>query len=523
MSDETEDMKSQVQAAERLLRLRRAKNSLLDFTKFTMPDPENPDNHEASRYTPAKHHEVIAAALEEVEKGKIHRLIITMPPRHGKSELASRRFPAWFMGKDPYRQLIFATYNAEFAQDFGRSVRETMRMPVFQQVFPGAKLKVGSAAAGRIQTDEGGLAVFVGTGGSLTGRGADLLVIDDPIKDREEADSKSFRDKQWSWFTEVAMTRLMPGGRVVIIMTRWHEDDLIGRLTDPKNPCFNAEEAEFWKVLALPAIAGDNDPLKRKPGEALWPTQFSIETLEQIRRLNPRGFAALYQGSPTPEDGDYFKREWFKTYSPSELPPPDKLRIYAASDHAVSTAQDADKTCLMLVGLDEDENIWVLPDCWWRRARTDAVCDGMLDLMQRHKPSMWWAERGHISKAIGPFLRKRMQERNIYCAIDEVVPAKDKQTRAQAIRGRMAMGKVYFPRFAAWWPDAQAEMLKFPQARHDDFVDTLAHIGMGLSLQVGASPEKPKISGPKTGTIAWIKASAKRKEDRENRLKSFWS
>lgn len=515
------DLDKQLQAANRLLKIRKAKKDLLEFSKLTMPDPESPDDHERSRYMPAKHHEVISAALEEVEAGRMPRLIITMPPRHGKSELASRRFPAWFLGKDPYRQLIFATYNEEFAQDFGRSVRETMRMQVYQQVFPGAMLKAGSAAADRVQTDEGGLAVFVGRGGSLTGRGADLLVIDDPIKDREEADSKSTRDKLWSWFTEVAMTRLMPGGRVVIIMTRWHEDDLIGRLIDPGNPCFNAEEARNWKVLALPAIAGENDPMGRKQGEALWPERFPLETLEPLKRLNPRGFSALYQGQPTPDDGDYFTRDMIAGYRPGELP--SNLRYYGASDHAVATTQDADRTCMGCVGLDENDNVWVLPDIFWRRARTDQVVDGMLDLITKHKPIWWWAERGHISKAIGPFLRKRMQERGIYSAIDEVVPAKDKQTRAQAIRGRMAQKKVFFPKFASWWPEAEAELLKFPSARHDDFVDWLAHIGMGLAKTVAANPEIIEDKGPKVGTLAWVKKSSQDRQRRENRLKSFWS
>lgn len=522
MSSEHDDIQRQVIAAERLLRLKKAKDSLLDFTRFTLPDPENPDDHTRSRYHAAKHHEVIAAALEEVDAGRMRRLIITMPPRHGKSELASKRFPAWFLGRDPYRQMIFSTYNEEFAQDFGRSVRETMRSPVFQQVFPGCKLRTGSQAADRIQTDEGGLAVFVGRGGALTGRGADLLVIDDPIKDREEANSKSLRDKLWTWFTQVAMTRLMPGGRVVIIMTRWHEDDLIGRLTDKSNPCFNQEEAANWKILALPAIAVDGDPMGRKPGEALWPERFPIDTLDQIRRLDSMGFSALYQGQPTPDDGEYFKRDWLKTYSsPNELPT--NLRVYAASDHAVSIAQDADKTCFGCVGVDEDDNIWVLPDLFWRRAATDAVCDGMLDQMQRNKPILWWAERGHISKAIGPFLRKRMGEERIYCAIDEVTPAKDKQTRAQAIRGRMAMGKVFFPKFATWWQDAQNEMMKFPAGRHDDFVDYMAHIGMGLGLQAAASPIEKRKDGPKTGTLAWVKHSSNMRAFAENRLKNLWS
>ena len=510
---EIAEMEQQLQAAERLLRTKQAKQSLIKFTEMTMPDPEDPDNVDKSRYQPVRHHETICAALEEVEKGTYQRLIISMPPRHGKSELASRRFPAWFLGKDPYRQVIFATYNADLAMDFGRSVREIMRQPAFRQVFPGCKLRVGSQSSDRIQTEEGGVANFVGVGGALTGRGADLLVIDDPIKDREDADSKRERDKLWEWFTQVAMSRLMAGARVVIIMTRWHEDDLVGRLTDPKNPCYNSEIAEQWKLLSLPAIADHDDPMGRKPGEALWPERYGLEFLNEIKRLNARGFSALYQGKPTPDDGDFFRREWLKGYLPQELPT--NLRIYVASDHAVSTSQQADKTCLMPVGVDEQGDIWILPDVWWRKADTDDVVDAMIDIMERLKPSMWWAERGHISKSIGPFLRKIQQERGVYTVVDEVTPAKDKQTRAQAIRGRMAMGKVHFPRFASWWGDAENELLKFPQSRHDDFVDALAHIGMGLARQIGASTvaqKEPEL--PKSGTLAWVKMAAKFEKER---------
>lgn len=525
MPDTPDAILRNVQVVERLLALRKARERLVDFVKFTMPDPEDLNDITRSRYQAARHHEVISAALEEVEAGRMPRLIITMPPRHGKSELASRKFPAWFMGRDPYRQVIFATYNEDFAKDFGRHVRELMRTDQFQQVFPLCKLRTGSASAENLLTQEGGSAVFVGRGGSLTGRGADLLIIDDPIKDREEANSKGTRDKMWTWFTQVAMTRLMPMGRVVIIMTRWHEDDLVGRLTDPTNPCYSDEEAAAWKVLSLPALAVDDDPMGRKPGEALWPERFPVGVLENQKRLDPAGFSALYQGKPTPEDGDYFKEEWLSTYTREELAQvmEEGLRIYGASDHAVATTQDADKTCLGCVGVDQHDNVWVLPDLFWQRARTDFVCEAMLDNVKRNQPIWWKAERGHISKAIGPFLRKRMMERNIYCPIEEVVPAKDKQTRAQAIRARMAMGKVKFPKFAGWWQDAKAELMKFPQGRHDDFVDWLAHIGMGLATQVGAQPELPKPKGPKTGTLAWVKASSRRKEEQQNRLKSTWT
>ena len=523
MSEETknkkENLERQIKAAKRLIAIKKAKTSILDFTKLTMPSPEDPDNTDLSRYSAAKHHEVICAALEEVEAGRIQRLIITMPPRHGKSELASRRFPAWFLGKDPYRHMIFATYNDEFASDFGRHVRDTMKSDVFKQAFPLCRLKAGSQASDRISTEEGGIAVFVGRGGSLTGRGADLLVIDDPIKDREEADSKTLRDKMWGWFTDVAMTRLMTAGaRVVIIMTRWHEDDLVGRLIDPKNSYYVPEEAGNWKVLSLPAIAVNDDPMGRKFGEPLWPERFDLDFLNQAKRLNPKGFSALYQGSPSPDDGDYFKREWLKFYTPSELPR--NLRFYVASDHAVSTDQERDATCLLPVGVDDEDNIWVLPDVWWRRADTETVVEGMIDLMRRRTPLMWWAESGHITKSIGPFLRKRMAERQIYCAIDEVVPTKDKQTRAQSIRARMSMGKVFFPRFATWWGDAQDEILKFPSSSHDDFIDALAHIGMGLDKQVRAGGAVVKVDNmPKSGTLAWVKWADKFRKRNEGFLR----
>ena len=509
----------QLKAARRLLAIKRARHSLLEFTRLTLADPDDPDDVTKSRYQAVKHHEVIAAALEEVEKGAIQRLIITMPPRHGKSELASRRFPAWFMGKDPYRHTIFATYNEDTARDFGRAVREIVQMPVYKQVFPTARLRKGSASSELLQTAEGGQSMFVGRGGSLTGRGADLLVIDDPIKDREEAESKSTRDKMWAWFTDVAMSRLMSvGSRVVIIMTRWHEDDLIGRLTDPQNQCYNVEEARHWKILALPALAVNDDPMGRKPGEALWPERFDETFMHRARALNPRGFAALYQGQPAPEDGDFIRKSWLSGYMPDQLPK--DLTYYIASDHAVSVDQDRDATCIIPVGVDSEDNIWILPDVWWRRAQTDDVVEAMIDLIERYKPFLYWAEKGHISKSIGPFLRKRMQERNIYAAIDEVTPAKDKMTRAQAIRARMAMGKVRFPKFAPWYQEAEQEMLKFPAAKHDDFVDALAYIGLGIAKQVGASVRQEVIhAGYPVGSMGWLKKSADDVRRRQNLLR----
>lgn len=277
--------------------------------------------------------------------------------------------------------------------------------------------------------------------------------------------------------------------RIIIVQTRWHEDDLVGRITDPTNDYFDPDEARQWKVIDLPALATENDPLGRIPGQALWPERFDAQFLLDRQRADPRGFAALYQGRPTPDGGTFFKSENLKTYKPNDLPK--DLRYYVASDHAVSLVQGSDKTCILPIGVDKDDNIYVMPDVYWKVAPTDQVVDAMLALMRKYKPLLWWAEKSHITKSIGPFLRKRMREEEVYCSIHEVTPLADKQTRAQSIQGRSAMGKVYFPERTPWWPAARDELLKFPNGAHDDFVDALSYIGIGISLQVAARPKKP--------------------------------
>lgn len=516
-----DDNQKQIKMAERRKVLLTARGDLIDFTNLMMPHPDDPDDVFKSRYSPQKHHRVIAAALEAVERNEILRLIITMPPRAGKSQLAAKSFIPWVVGRDPYKQIIFTTYSQTFAEDTGRAVRDTMKGTIYRQIFPGCVLRAGSAAADRVQTEEGGIIVSVGAGGALTGRGADLLLIDDPIKDREQADSAGERNKMWEWFTSVAMTRLMTAGSaVVIIMTRWHEDDLVGRLIDPTNPCYNKEEAENWKILALPAIAEDNDPMGRVKGEPLWAERFPLEFLERTRKMDARGFSALYQGRPSPDDGDFFLRKYISYYKPEELPK--NLRFYAASDHAVSERQRADRTCLISIGIDEDDNIYVLPELFWERADAEKTVEGILKIMRLRKPIFWWAENGHISKSLGPFLRKRMKEEKIYSAIIEQTPSKDKRTRAQSIQARMSMGKVFFPLNAWWTQDAVAELLKFPAGRHDDFVDALAWVGIGLNLQNHACLSKNSLPEEYPhGTFGWLKQQMKLKSGNKSKKDGF--
>jgi predicted phage terminase large subunit-like protein len=481
-----------------------ARDRFMPFIKFTMPDPEDPNDVEKSAYKDAKHHRASARVLEEVEKGEIQFLIFTMPPRHGKSEQVSRRFPAWFIGRHPEQNVVVATYNDDFANDFGKDVRGIMTTPQYRQVFPGVKLQRGGAASDRLQTTQGGLLSFVGRGGSLTGRGAHVLICDDLIKDDKEAQSQAIRDQAWSWFTKVAMTRRMGLKLVILTFTRWHSDDPIGRLTDPENQHYNAALARKIKIINLPAIAEEDDPLGRQPGEALWPELYDLDFLNEQRALDPLGFAALYQQRPSLLDGDMFKRENIRFYDTL----PENLRYYAASDHAVGTGQRNDPSCFLKIGIDQNDDIYIV-DTVWKRMPTDQAVEAMLAMCRGPTaPVRWWAERGHISKSIGPFLRKRMLETGTYINISEVTPVADKAQRAQSIAARVAMGKVYFPRNAPWLEKAINEMMAFPNGTHDDFVDALAWLGLGLQSQFrpGKSKAERKVENqPSFGTLAYVK------------------
>lgn len=482
-----------------------AKDDLLRFTQFTMPHPEDPNDVEKSLYEAAPFHRAIARHLEELERGEFNQIILTLPPRAGKTELATKRFVAWYMGRNPYHSAAVATYSDTMAEDYGGDVRAIMASSQYKQVYPGFKLRRGSTSKSNLQTAEGGRAVFVGAGGALTGRGAHLLIIDDIVKNADDARSQTIRDAHWEWFTKVAMTRRMGKKLVIIIMTRWHSDDIVGRLTDPENPHYNAIEAKGWKIINIPAIAEEDDPLGREPGEPLWPERYPLEFLQQQQRLDPMGFAALYQQRPTVADGVLFRRETIQFYRPEDLP--DDLRIYCASDHAVATGQRNDFTVLVKVGVDRQNNIWVL-DVFRNKVSADKAVEAMIAMASGpQKPLLWWAERGHISKSIGPFLRKRMLETGVYINLREVTPATDKEQRAQAIAARVAMGKVYFPKHAVWTEKVVNEMLAFPNGTHDDFVDSIAYLGLGLQSQFGPGVPKSERERkpPAFGTLDWVK------------------
>lgn len=379
--------------------------------------------------------------------------MIFMPPRHGKSELASRKFPAWYLGRNPGKQIIAASYNSDLANDFGRDVRNLVAESEFQQVFPGVSLRQDSTAANRMHTNHDGIYIAAGVGTASTGRGAHLFLIDDPFKDREEADSATRRELVWRWFASTAYTRLMPGGAIVLIQTRWHEDDLAGRLLE--------QQGDQWDVLELPAIDAD--------GGALWPEWYPVEALERIKlTIGPREWSALYQQQPQPDEGTFFQRDWFKTWA--HLP---SLRYYGTSDYAV-TDGGGDYTVHRIWGIDPKGDIYRV-DGWRGQTTSDVWIERKLDLIARYKPMAWFGEGGVIQKAVEPMINRMMQERGVFCRMEWMPSVSDKPTRARSFQAMAATGRVYFE------PGADlSEFLVFPAGKHDDDVDTASLIGRAI-------------------------------------------
>jgi predicted phage terminase large subunit-like protein len=456
---------------------RKARNNLVDFTEYTY-----------DRYQTANHHRLICEQLERVERGEIDRLMLMIPPRHGKSELASKRFPPWLLGRKPTDQIIAVCATADFASDFGRDVRNIMNSTEYKALFS-TRLAEDSQSKGKWHTNAGGVYYSVGIGGVLMGKGANTLLIDDPFASMADALSETTRNNVWEWYTGSAYNRLMPGGAIILINHRMHEDDLCGRLLAQQ-----AAGGDKWEVVQLPAINENH--------EALWPEAYPIQALERIKKNTlPRFWSSLYQQNPTPDDGTFFLRDWIRWYDEA----PKHLRTYGASDYAVSDGK-GDYTVHGVVGVDPDDNLYILD--WWRKQTTsDVWIDAVLDLMQRWEPLAWAEEQGQILKSLGPFIEKRQRERKVWCHRVPYTSAADKPTRARSIQARMAMGKVYFPRNQPWAEDLVTELLRFPAGKNDDAVDVLSLFGRMLNDMakgtVPAPPTPPKMLQNATLNDMW--------------------
>lgn len=413
---------------------------------------------------PAAHHRLLIDHLEAVERNDLDKLMVWMPPGSAKSSYTSVMFPPWFMGRNPENSILGISNTTDLAERFSRRSRNIVSLPRFKNVF-GFGCSEDSSAAGSWENEKGGEFFAAGMGSAVAGRRADLGLIDDPLRSREEADSERMREKQWEWYLNDFQTRLKPGGRQVVIQTRWHEDDLSGRIL--------AREATAWTVLKLPMLAIENDPLGRAIGDRLWPEWFTDEMV-QSAQLDVRAWNSLYQQNPVPDDGEYFKRSMFCGYA--EQPP--LLHIYGASDYAV-TDGGGDYTEHGIFGLDHQAGIYLLD--WWRgQTASNVWIERQCDLIGQWKPLIWFGESGPIRRSIEPFLKQRMVERQTPCRLEWLSSIADKVVRARAFQARAWMGSVYVPDHASWLPELMSQLLRFPAGKYDDGVDVCSLIGRGL-------------------------------------------
>jgi predicted phage terminase large subunit-like protein len=421
------------------LELRRRKKARLSFTDWLI------DHFPDWEWMPP-HLVEVRDRLQDVTDGKTDRLMLFMPPRHGKSEMLTVRYSAWTIEQDPTRRVIIGAYNQTLANKFSRKARKiaTDRVAISRE----------RTAVDDWETVAGGGLRAVGVGAGVTGMGGNLLVIDDPVKNREEASSETYRDKVWDWFTDDLYTRQEPGAAIVLIMTRWHEDDLAGRI-------LNSEDADSWTVVKLPALAMGADPLGRTVGEPLWPGRYDVDALANYKTVLGRSFHALYQQEPQEQEGDFFKRSWFDVVREA---PRDAHRLRYWDKGATV---DGDYTAGVLLAYD-DSTFYV-----------EDVVRGQWTSHERNRIMLKTAQ------ADGRDVRVRLEQEPGSSGVDSVkeiirmlvgyaVAADrvtgDKGVRAEPFAAQAEAGNVRMVR-APWNAAYIDELTSFPNGTHDDQVD----------------------------------------------------
>lgn len=394
-------------------------------------------------------------ALHRVTTGKCKRLIITMPPRHGKSETVTIRYAAWRLEREPKLNIILGSYNQKLANRFSRRIRS-----IVEERIPLAKDK---RSADEWETKVRGGVKAVGVGAGITGFGGSLVIIDDPVKNRAQAESRTMRDNVWDWFNDDIYTRLEPGASIILIQTRWHEDDLAGRLLKQ-----SADGGEDWEKVDLPALAEDGDPLGRPIGEALWPERYSSQDFEAIRRQQGTySFSALYQQQPVPSDGGLFKREWFQHIVSR---PPNGLVWARGYDLAISTKTTSDLTASFRCAFDRSGNLYIA-DGFCRRIEYPEQRRYVIDRVRTERNTSHGIEKALHGQALVQDLRQDVKVRGR--PIEAIRVDADKITRALAWAGLAEDGKVILVQ-GSWIDDFVDEVCSFPYGSHDDQVDAVS-------------------------------------------------
>lgn len=480
------------QAAEVLLLRRQARKSLEVFaSRVPVPGSPTEDAEEGARIPlietkQAAHHAIILREMQQCMETKHGRLMIMAPPGSAKSTYASVVAPSWYLGNGNDRRLILASYGDDLARRHGRRTRQLLKSPEAVGILQ-CTLEGDSRAADEFGLTNGSEYIACGIMGGVTGNRAHGIVIDDPIKGREQADSQVIRDRTFQAYEDDLLTRLIPGGWVVIINTRWHEDDPCGRILPQdwagESGDIKCRDGNTWRVLCFQAECQTHtDPLRREIGQMLWPEWFDEKHWAQFR-LNRRTWSSLYQQRPAPDDGIMFRRDDMGVYERI----PEGLRIIAGSDNAV-TPDGGDWTEQGVAGMAPDGSLYLLD--WWRgQVGPEIWIERQIDLMVKHKPLAWFCEAGPIRRATEGRLRARMADRGVNCRLEYLPTIADKPTMAQSIIALAGSGKLWWPR-AAWVAELQRQCLVFPAGSPDDGVDTLGIIGRGADSLGRGKPRK---------------------------------
>lgn len=457
--------------------------------------------------------------VEQVEKGLSPRLLLMMPPRSGKSEISSRHTPAWVLGKHPDWEIIAGSHTSSLALSFSRYLRDVMRDPAYAAVFPNALLDPSSQSVENWNLTKGGGYLAAGVGTGITGRGAHILLLDDLVKDMEAADSLTIRDNTWEWYLSTAYTRLAPGGGVLGLMTWWHDDDWAGRI---QQAMVNDDGADQFEIIRYPAIndQGDEYILWNEAGEpitqippgqpvpegatmtrsmntAIHPARYTTEMMLKIKHNlvgggQKRVWDALYQQNPIPDEGNFFSKEMFRYYG--SMPARSELYIYQSWDFAISEGKESDYTVGTCIGVDHRDNVYYLDQRRFRVQDGGFIVDEILDFCETWNADLLGFEDGQIWKAIEFQFQKRCEERRQYPSFELLKPLTDKMVRANPLKGRMQIGKVYFDKEAPYFRDLHKEMLHFPAGKHDDQIDSLA---WAIRLTLSRAAPKPVEVQPK--------------------------
>ena len=463
-------------------------------------------------------HEDICRRLErfvrDVEDGKEPRMLLMMPPRSGKSELGSRHFPAWVLGQHPEWEIIAASHTSSLTLSFSRYIRDLIRDPAYQVLFPDMRLDPSSQSVENWNTLAGGGYLAAGVGTGITGRGAHILLLDDLVKDIEAADSVTIKENTWEWYGSTAYTRLAPGGGVLGIMTWWNEDDWAGRIQQ----VMASGEGDKFEVVRYPAINDEGDEyllpddtivqimpgsdipagarMTRPHGTAIHPARYTTEAMLRIKRNlvgsgQKRVWNALYQQNPTPDDGVHFTKDMVQHF----VHGPQRRHVtrFQAWDFAITEEQKSDYTVCVTMDQDEHNNLYIIDVFRFRSDDGNAIVEHMIDQIVAHGPDFLGVEDGQIWKTLRAQFETRMVERQVYQSFEVLQPLTDKIVRAAPLKGRMQLKKVFIQKDAPWTDAFVRELMVFPGGKHDDQVDAASWC---TRLTLNHLPKKPPAPPP---------------------------